>query len=1026
MANAVADNSMAPESRIARMARSIFNWRNLPRYSLNTIVGAVCGSAFALLLLATVVSVFQPAQGRRDFVVFWATGQQLVHHANPYDCAALLKMERDAQMPVVFGAMYMRNLPFALPIVYWLGFMNIGAASLCWSSLLLTCFLASVYMLWKMYGGGKILRLWIGYAFAPAWYCLLTGQSAHLALFGLVVFLRWHRTRPFLAGMALWLCILKPQLFLPFGAALIAWLVMTKGYRVVAGFMTTVFASVGVTYLIDPQAWTQYAQMMHRSGIQTEFIPCLSSTFRVFIHGDWLWLQYAPALAACVWAVYYFRSHRQSWEWAKHHGGLVMLVSLLCAPYGWIYDAGVALPALIYGAFTTRSKSALIGLALLNAYVEFALFTHMHVMKVFYDWTIWCALAWAAWYLLARRLKEDTNRLACPARHRNHASLLAEARMDFPQLFCVSDWLRQCWPALTILFVAFWAVVPLLVLGPSNGDDLAFHLMGWIDAKHAWQQGVLYPHWAPSAAFSAGEPRFVFYPPLSWMLGAALGFVLSWKLVSPAFIFIILSATGLATYRLAREVMDRRPAVLAGCIALTSGYSLYATYARSAFGEIFGGFWIPLLLLLLGRLITTKHYRLGMRDTTAHLLSLVFAGIFLSNIPLSIMACYFAVAAAVLFSWSARSCSPILRVLQAMATAMALCGFYLAPLIWERQWINAEAIHGNPMLQLEYRMFDPRILGEQIAHRYVDPKLYAAAFAMILVSVISSLACWRRGLFYDRKMWWSMLVLVAPVILVLQFPFSLPLWRLIPALHLLQFPWRLLVLLEAPMSVLLVAAVLQYKGLLTRRRLWIRRGALAACTTVFSLAILFAGFFFYRVDPVPGGLTFVTLALHQYRIGIAPAAEYTPLGAHDELLNWGLPDSCVAENAYQKLAPPYTECEKYVAFSSQGEGMTLQTSFDHSAFIILRQRYYPAWQVMLNGREATNLIRRADGLIAVPINPGPVNISIEWKTTGDVILGRLISICACLSLAVCGWLGLPRALRRKEHIDAAIAEPQRA
>ena len=38
-------------------------------------------------------------------------------------------------------------------------------------------------------------------------------------------------------------------------------------------------------------------------------------------------------------------------------------------------------------------------------------------------------------------------------------------------------------------------------------------------------------------------------------------------------------------------------ATLAGCAALFSGYALFTAYERTAFGELAGGFWIPLLLL---------------------------------------------------------------------------------------------------------------------------------------------------------------------------------------------------------------------------------------------------------------------------------------------------------------------------------------------------------------------------------------------------------------------------------------------
>ena len=72
-------------------------------------------------------------------------------------------------------------------------------------------------------------------AFAPALACLLAGQISLFALLGLVLFLRLHKTRPLLSGVSLWLCALRPHLFLPFCVVLILWIIATRSYKILLG-----------------------------------------------------------------------------------------------------------------------------------------------------------------------------------------------------------------------------------------------------------------------------------------------------------------------------------------------------------------------------------------------------------------------------------------------------------------------------------------------------------------------------------------------------------------------------------------------------------------------------------------------------------------------------------------------------------------------------------------------------------------------------------------------------------------------
>src|SRR5271168_4271500 len=87
------------------------------------------------------------------------------------------------------------------------------------------------------------------------------------------------------------------------------------------------------------------------------------------------------------------------------------------------------------------------------------------------------------------------------------------------------EWLRRG----LIVLCGCTVALPLAIRGNSCGHDFDFHIQSWLAVAQQWRHGVFYPHWVEDANYGAGEPRFVFYPPLTWMLGALLGTVLPWS-----------------------------------------------------------------------------------------------------------------------------------------------------------------------------------------------------------------------------------------------------------------------------------------------------------------------------------------------------------------------------------------------------------------------------------------------------------------------------------------------------------------
>ena len=574
-----------------------------------------------------------------------------------------------------------------------------------------------------------------------------------------------------------------------------------------------------------------------------------------------------------------------------------------------------------------------------------------------------------------------------------------------------TGWRRFIGP-LVILLAAAVSVIPLLVRGPSCGHDFDFHLVSWFDALNAWRHGLFYPHWSPSANFGAGEPRFVFYPPLTWMLGAALALVLPWTLVPAAITFLLLAGTGFATRALARQALGEGASTLAGCMALFSGYALFCAYARTAYGELAGGFWIPLLLLLILRdsYPFASAWRRAL-DGSAAPLAVVLAGAWLCNAPLGVMASYLLAASALTAAALAKSWFPILRAAVATTLGLGLAALYLVPAAVEQHWIQIVQAMDEPGSLIENSWLFARLSSPDLeGHDVVLHTVSTIAVIMIAMAVIGLIVSWRRGTMVGRLRWWIPLALIPFVVLFLQLPISLPVWNLLPRLRFLQFPWRWLVVVEAPMAIFLAAAVWPRAS---APRVW-RVVVVAVCAVVFLGTTTYAGVSFFLIcddeDNVPAMVT-----AYGGGGGFQGVDEYAPLDGDIALLSSDLPQACLVSDPaivlgkatdYGTIAWSAAQgtCDATFAAAPQNansspEHLRIAAATAHAGYLILRLCNFPAWHVKVNGRPVTDLPTRDDGLMAVPVPQGSVELTVDWTTTPDVILSRWLSVLCLLALS---------------------------
>ncbi len=567
---------------------------------------------------------------------------------------------------------------------------------------------------------------------------------------------------------------------------------------------------------------------------------------------------------------------------------------------------------------------------------------------------------------------------------------------------------------LVIFLAALVAIVPQLIRGNSCGHDFDVHLVSWLDCANAWRHGIVYPHWTPSANWGAGEPRFVFYPPLTWMLGAALGFILPWSLAPIALTFFIFAGAGLATRALALEACNDAVSTLAGCAAIFSGFTLFTAYERAAFPEFMGGITLPLVVLyvLRERFPSGSLIRRAFDGSTVPL-ALALGCAWLSNAPLGVMASYLLAALALLWALLRKSWAPVMRATVATLLGFGWTAFYWIPSALERKWVDIRQAYEDPGYNFENNWAFARHANPVLAlHDVVLHTASMISVTMIAVALAALLVCRRRGTLpvqtTTSARLWIPLAAIPIVVLFLLFPISRPVWRLLPEWRFLQYPWRWMEAVEAPMAIFFAAALWPR---VQRARIVIA----CACGAAFLAATVYAGRVFFQVCN-PEDTVASTLTDLRTGAGFEGMYEYEPPNTDRSMIAMNLPAACLVDDPTLELGKQDDDgnlvwdasqktCQAtfpaVTGWETDPEHLRIRAATTQAGFLVLRLLSFPAWSVRVNGELMRDLPQREDGLLAVPVPAGEVNVTADWVITPDVILSRWVTaVSALLLLAV--------------------------
>jgi len=604
------------------------------------------------------------------------------------------------------------------------------------------------------------------------------------------------------------------------------------------------------------------------------------------------------------------------------------------------------------------------------------------------------------------------------------------------------------------------AIAPFFWWGSPSGHDFEFHMFSWMEILSQWKHGIFYPRWAALAHWGYGEARFLFYPPASWSLGAALGAVLPWKMVPGAYCLIVLTLAGAAMYLLARQWIPAPDALFAAVFYALNPYHLLIVYWRSAYAELLAAVLLPLLLLCLLRINQTTPrwpifadgdegrkaggFREGHGFSRAMIpeknaalatesnhslpgrqpfrptlwLGLVLAGAWLTNAPAAVMIYYSTAGLTVIFaaigaaraaarerSWNRQVWRPVTRTLVRTALAMllgaGLASFYLLPAFYEQRWINVSEVLSPGVRPQDNFIFTT--IADPDHNRF---NLLVSTIALAEI-VVLALAIW-----FSRKK--KDVGTAAPSASSGQAP-GCPVAQSATRIDADRLRWILLSAWGAASAVLMLSVSnlfwrhlpkfrfvqLPFRWLLCMNvavAMLLPMAAKRWTTRLLASAALLAVVIVagYRLQP-PWWDT--APAIREMSDALAGGAGYE---GTDEYVPAGA-------DAYElnKNLPLISDdtgapiASQMLAWGPAEKHFTVRAAAPQN--VTVRLFNYPAWAAVVNRKPAETRTTDVTGLMVIPIAAGDSDVHIYFRRTRDRLLGNVVSLLS-LALLIAAWI----------------------
>ena len=489
-----------------------------------------------------------------------------------------------------------------------------------------------------------------------------------------------------------------------------------------------------------------------------------------------------------------------------------------------------------------------------------------------------------------------------------------------------------------------------------RGDDYKFHASIWAETATRIHHLDI-PRWNAEEAFGLGEPTYLFYPPLSIYLGGLLTLLCGQYWAAPLFCGIVMVVAALSMRLCASIWLEPSRAWVVSLLYCANPYFLMCFWVRSSYAEAFAAALLPLLVYFTS--VPSSRYRvIGC--------AFVFALIWLSNLPSAVIISY-AIAFYIAVKYLAeRNRKHALHSLAGLCIGFGIAAFQVLPSALEMHLVQTDiAVHG-------FQLPNYFVLGGAGRARAMT---FVFLGCLFLVGVVR----------FSKQRGSLPVILLGLLSTLMVLRYSSALWKFLPLLANVQFPYRWLFVM-AFVSVLAAGHTISADW---RYRVggWLVTCAwCVALTQCAAIAYLTTSAKHLQSDPDNTESADIHHVVGEYLPKTADA-EMVFSSDNDQIL--ARTDVPTAVISVKRWDPELRE---------------LSISTDQPVKVTLRLLNYLGWAANVNGKRTQIATEASTGRAILRIDPGNNIVQLRFSRSSDRNAGLVVTfISLALGAAItCG------------------------